>query len=227
MRRTRMPGARTIAAALLMATSMNAHADPPQLLQIVREPIAAGQEEAYEAVESETAMACVTLGCPHPHLALETLVGPKVVWWFNFFDSEEQRLAVTRAYESNDALMEMLKRSSDRKSRYTADVSDMIVRRRPDLGGSAWQIAGARFVVVSISRAESPADGPVFEAPDGTRFAVRPRRTLQDAERAMRDGTDIVLRIRPTWGLPAREWIEADRDFWSANPVTWAVSPSK
>jgi hypothetical protein len=214
-----------LAAALLSGSALNALAEPPQLLQIVREPIVPGQEGAYESIETEIAAGCVALKCPHAHLALETLVGPKVVWWFNLFDSEEQRLAVTRAYESNGALMEMLRNNSRKKARHTSGVSDVILRHRPDLGGgSAWDIAGARFVVVSVSRAERSADGPVFEAPDGTYFAVRPRRTLQDAERAVRDETDIVLRIRPTWGLPAPEWIDADREFWSANPVTWAAS---
>jgi hypothetical protein len=219
-----MPGARRITAASLMALATSALAGPPQFLQVVREPITAGREQAYEAVESETAVACVTLKCPHPHLALETLVDPTVVWWFNFFDSEAQRLAVTRAYEGNDSLMETLRRNSERKSRYTGDVSDTILRHRPDLDGdSTWAIAGARFVVVSISRSERRADGPVFEAPDGTYYAVQPRRTLEEAERAVRDAADIVLRIRPTWGLPAQEWIDADPDFWSANPAIWAV----
>src|SRR5688500_16893965 len=114
-----------------------AQASPPQLLQVVREPINGGDEVAYEEIESEIAAACVALKCPHPHLSLETITGQKVIWWFNLFESEEQRLQVTRAYESNRPLMEVLTRNSERKSRYTGQVTDKISRYRPDLGGEA------------------------------------------------------------------------------------------
>jgi hypothetical protein len=210
---------RIIASALLTGVSVMAQASPPQLLQIVREPINAGDEAAYEEIENEIAAACVALKCPHPHLALETVTGQKVIWWFNLFESEEQRLQVTRAYESNRPLMEVLTRNSERKSRYTAQVTDKISRYRADLGGKAnWELLGARYVVVTFGDAAIGADGAVYEEPDGGYFAVRFFRTLEDAKRHAGDGA-ILLGLRPSWGLPAQEWIDADRDFWSVNPV--------
>lgn len=196
-----------------------AQADPPQLLQVVREPINAGDESAYEEIENETAAACVALKCPHPHLALETLSEQKEVWWFNFFESEEQRLQVTRDYASNRPLMEVLIRNSDRKSRYTGQITDKISRYRPDLGREAdWDLLGARYVVVIFGNAAIDAGGPVFEEPDGTYFALRFFRTQEDASRlANNDAT--MLGFRPSWGLPAQEWIDADPNFWSVNPV--------
>src|SRR5688572_21200218 len=131
---------RIIASALLTGVSVMAQASPPQLLQIVREPIHAGDEAAYEEIEDEIAAACVALKCPHPHLALETLTGQKVIWWFNLFESEEQRLQVTRDYESNLPLMRVLTRNSERKSRYTGQVTDRISRYRPDLGRGVWDL---------------------------------------------------------------------------------------
>jgi hypothetical protein len=209
---------RIIASALLTGVSVMAQASPPQLLQVVREPINAGDEAAYEEIESEIAAACVALKCPHPHLALETITGQKVIWWFNLFESEEQRLQVTRAYESNRPLMEVLTRNSERKSRYTGQVTDKISRYRPDLGGEAnWDLLGARYVVVTFGDAAIDADGPVFEEPDGGYFSVRFFRTLEDAKRRAANGA-ILLGLRPSWGLPAWEWVDADRDFWSVNP---------
>ena len=102
-----------------------AQAEPPQLLQVVREPINAGGEIAYEKIEDEIAAACVALKCPHPHLALETRTGQKEIWWFNFFESEEERLQVTRAYESNRPLMEVLIRNREKKSMYTGPITDL------------------------------------------------------------------------------------------------------
>jgi hypothetical protein len=196
-----------------------AQADPPRLLQVVREPINAGDEAAYEEIENEIAAACVALKCPHPHLALETLSERKEIWWFNFFDSEEQRLQVTRDYESNRLLMEVLIRNGDRKSRYTGEITDRVSRYRPDLGRETnWDFLGARYVVVIFGDAAVDAGGPVFEQPDGTCFAVRFFKTLEDAHRlANNDAT--ILKFRPSWGLPAQEWIDADLDFWRVNPV--------
>ena len=197
-----------------------AQAGPPQLLQVVREPINAGDEAAYEEIESETAAACAALKCPHPHLALETLAGQKEIWWFNFFESEAQRLQVTGAYERNRPLMKVLTRNSKRKSSYTGEVTDKILRYRPDLGrGTYWDLLGARYVVVSFGNAAIDSGGPVFEGPDGAYFGVRFFRTLDDAKR-IAGGSATMLGFRPAWGLPVQEWIDADRDFWSVNPVT-------
>jgi hypothetical protein len=196
-----------------------AQAGPPQLLQVVREPINAGSESAYEQIEDEIAAACVALKCPHPHLALETLIGQKEIWWFNFFESEDDRLQVTRAYEGNRPLMEVLIRSSERKSRYTGRITDKVSRFRSDLGReSRWDIVRARYAVVTFGDAAAATGAPVFEEPDGARFAVRFFRTLEDANRSASHGA-TVLAFRPSWGLPAQDLIEADHDFWSANPV--------
>ena len=196
-----------------------AQASPPQLLQVVREPINAGGETAYAEIESEIAAACVALKCPHPHLALETLTGQKEVWWFNLFESEEERLRVTRAYQSSRPLMEMLTRNSERKSRYTGQITDKVSRYRWDLGREArWEFLGARYVVVTFGDAAIASGGPVFEEPDGVQFAVRFFRALENAKRFASNGA-TTLALRPAWGLPDQQWIDADPAFWSANPL--------
>ena len=215
-----------IASALLAATSVMAYADPPQLLQIVREPIKAGSEAAYEVIESDTAAACAALKCPHPHLALESLVGPREVWWFNFFESEAERLQVSSAYQRNQPLMEVLVRNSEKKSKYTGKTTDMILTYRPDLGrGARWDLSGARFVVVTIVKGAIHTEGSVFSASDGTCFVVQPVRSLADAEQLAGDARAIVLAIRASWGMPAKQWVDADRDFWNVNPA--AAEPAR
>jgi len=206
-----------IALGLLVISTM-AHADPPQLLQIVREPISAGNETAYEEIETQIAAACVALNCPHPHLALETLTGQKEIWWFNFFESEEQRLQVTRDYEGNLPLMEMLTRNSKLKARYTGQVTDRIARYRPALGRGVWDLLGARYAVVTFGDMVIDVGGPVFEQSDGTHLALRFFGTLEEAKRVTSSGATL-LGIRPVWGLPAPEWVDADRAFWSVNPI--------
>lgn len=204
--------------------SLVAQADPPRLVQIVREPIKPGGEAAYEAIESDTAVACATLKCPHPHLALESSVGPREVWWLNCFDSELQRLQVSRAYERNLPLMEVLTRNGKEKANYTGETTDSILMYRPELGrGAHWNLSGARFIVVTIVKGTIDTEGSVFAAPDGTYFVMQPVRTADDAERLAKGPRAIVLAIRASWGMPAVEWIDADRDFWSVNPAVSAA----
>jgi hypothetical protein len=78
----------------------------------------------------------------------------------------------------------------------------------------------ARFVVVKVSREDLSAEGSVFEAADGMRYILSPVATQQQADaEAVRLGQDArVFAVCPYWGFPAKEWIEADPEFWKANP---------
>jgi hypothetical protein len=192
----------------------------PQVLQIVREPIKVGNEAAYAALESETARACVELKCPHPHLALEPLTGPKEVWWLNFFASETDRQQVTAAFQRNRPLMAVLERNSKLKASFTEAPTDLILNYRPDLGRvAAWKVAGQRFFIITMGP-ELP-DGPVFAAPDGKQLILQSATTREEADRLASGmpGKTTVLAIRPSWGFPAQEWIDADPEFWAPNPV--------
>jgi hypothetical protein len=67
---------------------------PPGILQIFREPLKSGVEAEYAAIEDDTKRLCVELGCPHPYLGVESLTGPKEVWYFNAYGSSEEIFAV-------------------------------------------------------------------------------------------------------------------------------------
>jgi hypothetical protein len=93
----------------------------------------------------------------------------------------------------------------------------MILRHRPGRG-PPFEVAGTRFVVVTVAAA--PTDSESFEARDGSHFVLRVAKTRGEAERlaAASSGT-TVLAVRPSWGLPAKAWVDADREFWAANPL--------
>ncbi len=208
--------------AAFVTVSFMAQGEPPRVLQIVREPIIAGNEATYEMIEDETALACAEMECPHPHLALETPDGSSEVWWINFFDSDAERLEVTDDYARNRPLMEVLTRNSERKSRLTGEVVSMVLTYRPDLSRDAgWELRGTRFIVVTVIREPIEREGAVFETPDGSYYILNPVRTRDDAERLAASSllTATVLGVRPSWGMPAKEWIDADRDFWISNPT--------
>jgi hypothetical protein len=211
---------------MILAVSIMAQSKPPQLLQIVRERVKVGSETGYDAIEDERARACAEFKCPHPFLALEPLSGPKEVWWLNSFLSETDRQRVTNEYARNGPLMAVFERTNQPKANVIGTSSDHILRYRPELSRTRrWDLAGMRFLVVTTTtKASVLPHGIVFEAADGTRLVLNPSKTRLEAERTASEaaGGTTVLGVRPSWGMPAKEWIDADPRFWALNP---AVKP--
>src|SRR5437660_12853369 len=109
-----------ISVALLSGfTMMQSAPMPTPILFIAREPLVAGRENAYREIEEETARLSARLGCPHPYLAMESLTGPKEIWWFTGFDSPEDQRQVGEAYQKNAPFSAALQKNRDRKSPVT------------------------------------------------------------------------------------------------------------
>lgn len=205
-----------IAFLLGLAMSQSAAAPPP-ILFIAREPLIAGREDAYREIEEETARLSVTLGCPHPYLAMESLTGPKEIWWFNGFESAEDQGQVAEAYEKNTALSAALRKNSDRKAAFTGKVTELVAHYRRDLtGGAPWILGHARFVVIAVAKDRPSGAGTVFQAADATFFIFSPARTRNDADRlAAATPGSVVAVVRPSLSFPARDWIAANPRFWN------------
>jgi len=196
---------------------MPTHEAPPNILQIYRDFILPGAEAAYREIEEDAARICAEHGCPHPHLALESLTTPTEVWWLNAYDSDAQKDTVAEAYMSNRALMASLDQIAPRKQDLVMPPEDIFVHYRPDLSrGSTWKIAGARFFVVTLTTGGTQVGGSNFEAADGRRFILRRAETRgqADALLAADDRDTRIFAVRPYWGFPALEWIAADAEFW-------------
>jgi hypothetical protein len=214
---------RTFAAVgILLAIPIMAQEHPPKILEIYREPVKAGREAAYRAVEEDGARICADMKFPHSHLAIESLSGPKEVWWLNGFESAEDKEQAYSDYARNPALVAALERHAKRKKALTGTGADIFTNYEAVSSQAAnWSLAGTRFFVVTVTRRNLAAVGSVFVAPDGTRFILRPVRTRQEADAlAARAGPDtVIFAVRPYWGMPAREWIAADPEFWKSNPM--------
>ena len=191
-------------------------AEPPRLLQIHRETVIPGAEKAYDAIETDTARRCSSLGCPHAYLALQALAEPYDVWFLNSFESASEQQLVIDAYRGNARLMEALTGNGQRKAALTTNPLSVVVSYRADLSrGAPWTMGDGRALVVTASSITRTFLGTVFEAPDGLRFDVRAASTLADAEAArIADPQSRVLAIRPSWSFPAPEWIAADPVLW-------------
>lgn len=212
----------TVVGVILSALPVLAQDGPSQILQIYRDPLKHGREATYRTVEEDAARICARHRFPNPHLAIESLSGPKEVWWLNAFASEAERQRGTRDYAGNPALVAALEGIAKRREGLIGAPLDVLTAYRADLGrGVPWDPAGARFFVVTVSKRSVPTTASVFEAPDGTRYFLRAARTRREADlEAVALGPETrVFAVRPYWGMPAREWIAADPEFWRTNPM--------
>ena len=192
---------------------------PTTILFIAREPLVPSRENAYREIEEETARLSAELGCPHPYLAMESLTGPKEIWWFNGFDSPEDQKQVAEAYEKNVPFSAALKKNSDRKAPVTGKVSEIVAQYRPDMSsGVPWILGHGRFLVIAVTNDGPCGAGSVFQATDGRFFVFSSARTRKQADRlaASIPGSTVAV-VRPSFSFPAKDWVAADPRFWRAN----------
>jgi hypothetical protein len=192
-------------------------ATPPPMLLICREPLKAGGEAAYSAIETETARMAAALGCPHPYLGAECITGSTEAWWFNGFESAAEKSQVADDYARNEPWMTALVRNSKRKADFTLAPIEMLAAYREELSaGPPWILGAGRFLVMTMTRGDARTSGTVFETHDGLRFIVTPARTREaaDSTQALAGPETCVLAVRPAWSFPAKEWIAADPPFW-------------
>lgn len=208
---------------LLLPPARPAQERPPRLLYIYRDSLKAGVDSAYRAIEDDGARVCADLKCPNPYFALESLSGPHEAWWINAFATDAETTRVANAYASDGSLSAALAAVANRKqpligtpirgfAAYRAALS-----RRP-----TWSVAGARFVVVAVTRSRRPAEGSVWETADSTLYILQPVRTRAQAEMLARESGARIFAVRPSWSMPDPAWVAADPQFWRRAP-----SPSR
>lgn len=193
---------------------------PPRFMFIYRDSLKQGVDSAYRAIEADAARICSDLKCPNPYLALESLSGPHEAWWLNAFAGEADTTRVSKAYAANRPLMDALGAIAKRKEPMIGTpISGFAVYRAELSRGPAWSVAGARFMVVTVTRSRRPAEGSAWEMADSTLYVLRPAKTRGEAESLARGGARIFA-VRPSWSMPAPEWVVADSGFWRRPAVS-------
>jgi hypothetical protein len=200
---------------LLLLTSPLLAQAPPRFLYIYRDSLKLGVDSSYGAIEDEAARICADLRCPNPYLALESLSGPHEAWWLNAMATEADTTRVRSSYAENRPLLEALGAVAKRKDSLIGTPIQGYAVYRPDLSRApAWSVAGARFMVVTVTRSRRPAEGSVWEMADATLYVFRPVRTRQQAEALAGEPGARVFAVRPNWSMPAPEWVASDTAFW-------------
>jgi hypothetical protein len=205
-----------VALAGMQAAAAAAPLAPPAILQIYREPLQPGAEAAYDRLESDTARECARLRCPHAYLALESLTGPREVWWFNGYDSAVDRKRVADAWKANTEALAVLGRNGTRKRPLVGKTTESLASFRPDpSSGATWALGRGRFLVIWSGTGAPALKGTVYETDDRTRFVVVPARTREEADTLAAPSKARVFAVRPSWSHPDETWIAADPEFWS------------
>ena len=193
---------------------------PPHFLYIYRDSLKSGVDSAYRAIENDGAQICADFRCPNPYLGLESLSGTHEAWWINEFGNVADTLRVSRAYATNRPLAEALGDVAKRKAPLIGTPIQGFASYRRDLShGPSWSIAGAHFIVVSITRDPRPADGAVWSMGDSAFYVMRAAHARAQAEEIARRTGGRVFAVRPNWSMPAQSWIKADPRFWRDAPA--------
>ena len=209
-----------VALSMLLTSPLFAQQAAPRFMYIYRDSLRQGVDSTYRLIEDEAAQICADLQCPNPYLALESVSSPHEAWWLNTFSSEADTERVVNAYAANRPLAEALTTVAKRKEPLIGTPVKGFAALRLDLSrGLAWSVAGARFMVVTITRTQQPGPGMVWELTDSTLYVFRPVKTRRQADALAREQGARIFAVRPNWSMPAPDWVAADPDFWRIAPA--------
>ena len=204
----------------VLSPRLVAQVPAPRFMYIYRDSLKRGVDSAYRVIEDDGAQICVDLRCPNPYIGIESLNGPHEAWWLNAFATEADTARVANVYATNRALSTALGAVAQRKAALIGTpVQGFAVYRRDLSRGPAWSVAGARFIVVTVTRDRRPVNGSAWAMADSTLYVLRPVPTRREAEALARQANARVFAVRPNWSMPAPEWVAADPDFWRRAPA--------
>jgi hypothetical protein len=204
----------------LLSSPLLGQGAAPRFLYIYRDSLKRGVDSAYRLIENDGAQICADLRCPNPYIGLESLSSPHEAWWLNTFATAADTAQVAHIYATRRALSAALGGVAQRKAALIGTpVQGFAVYRRDLSRGPDWSVAGARFIVVTVTRDHRLADGSVWAMADSAVYILRPVRAAREAEDLARAIHARVFAIRPNWSMPARAWVAADPEFWREAPI--------
>lgn len=204
----------------LLSAPVPAQVPAPRFMYIYRDSLKRGVDSAYRVIEDDGAQICADLQCPNPYIGIESLSGPHEAWWINVFATEADTARVANVYATNRALSTALGVVAQRKAGLIGTpIQGFAIYRRDLSRGPAWSVAGARFIVVTVTRDHRPVNGSVWAMADSTLYVLRPVPTRRAADALARQANARVFSVRPQWSMPAPEWVAADAAFWRSAPA--------
>lgn len=204
----------------LLSSPVLGQVPAPRFMYVYRDSLKRGVDSAYRVIENDAAQICADLRCPNPYIGIESLNGTHEAWWVNTFATEADTARVAKIYASDRALSTALAAVARRKAALIGTPIQGFAMYRRDLSrGPSWSLAGARFIVINVTREHQAAEGAAWVMADSMLYVLRPVRTYREARVLVRRSKGRVFAVRPNWSMPAREWVSADPTFWRRAPV--------
>jgi hypothetical protein len=186
-------------------------AKPPKILQVYRDFPKPESFAEYAKIEEDAARICVELHCPYPFLAMESLTGPKEVWFLNGFKSQADREKVVLDYVNNRALLAALEQIAARKKGLIADPTELFANFRQGMSrGPLWMLGQSHFVVATLTLLSLKVEGTFYETEDGKRLIMKSAQSRGEAQKLAAASPDTqAFAVRPYWSMPAKNWAVA------------------
>jgi hypothetical protein len=203
-----------------LLVQMPANAQSLQILFVAREFWLPGHQTDLTRIESHAAEVCIGLGVPHPYLGIESVTGPKEVWYLNGLRSSEEYREVNEAYNKNHELTAAMARfARDRETYESQPAKQGAAMYRADLSlGVEWKMGMDQYLVILVAKNASAGKGAVFVNEDGEQFVVSSAKTLGAAKekQSVMGPESTIFIVRPEFSLPAAEWVANDPAFWTS-----------
>src|SRR4030095_9731282 len=149
----------------------------PTVLLMVRQRVVPGNEAEYSRLEVGIKSDFDRLGCPNPYVALESMSGPKEVWFVNAASSLAEKQRIEHAYAQNRELMAALTVLTERKKPLVSETTTLLVEYDPAASGSnVWTMVGTRYVAMGFD-APATTGAAVYVTQDGRRVSLRRARS--------------------------------------------------
>jgi len=129
----------------------------PWIVHINREYVRPGKDAEYNEIEMGAAHTCAELKCPESYLTIESLAGPRQVWFLVGFNNYNEMNQASAAYAKDNELLLELARITQRKRTVTSPPENITARYRADISRNADpNLAAARYLAITTVKV-SPA----------------------------------------------------------------------
>jgi hypothetical protein len=178
---------------------------PPKILQVYRDFPKPESFSEYAKIEEDAARICAELRCPHPFLAMESLTGPKEVWFLNGYKSQADREKVALDYANNPKLMVALQEIAARKNGLIGDPMELFANFRQGMSRvPLWTLGQSNFVVATLTLLSLKVEGTVYETEDGKRLIMKSAQSRGEAQKLAAASPDTqIFAVRPQWSMPS------------------------
>jgi hypothetical protein len=176
---------------------------PAKLLQVYRDFPHPETFSEYAKIEEDAARIFAQLHCPHSYLAIESLTGPKEVWFLTGYKSHADREKVALDCANNRPLTAALGQIAARKSALTSDPIELFANFRPGMSrGPLWTPVHSPFVAITFTLLSLKVEGTVYETEDGKRLILKSAQSRTEAQKYATSPDTQIFTARPQWSLP-------------------------